>query len=176
MQTQIKLGEVKGLSRRNILKRVGLAAGAMGALAIAADASSSNNEENDGDEIVGLWLTVLSAPDNSFPSFKVVEVYGGGGTYTGSGQPDLTPAALSSTAWGIWERVGQRKFRSIGQYWTYNPDATPSGFAFGDLTSTVSKDGKTYHGEGRLQYFDNNGSPLGPLLTFFNDGTRITFP
>ena len=176
MQTQIKLNEMEGLSRRNILKRAGLAVGAMGALAIAADASSSNNDQQDAGEIVGLWLTVLSAPDNSFPSFKIIEVYGGGGTYTGSGQPDLTPDALSSAAWGIWERVGQHKFRAIGQFWTYNPDATPSGFAFGDLTSTVSKDGKTYHGEGRLQYFDNSGNPLGAPLPFANDGTRITFP
>jgi hypothetical protein len=175
MQTQVEFSETENLSRRNILKRAGLAAGAMGALALVKGTTVAKAEDQD-QQIVGLWLTVLSAPDNSFPSFKIIEVYGGGGTYTGSGQPDLTPTALSSAAWGIWSRVGQRKFHSVAQFWTYNPDATPSGFAFGDLTSTVSKDGKTYHGEGRLQYFDNDGNPLGPPLTFFNDGTRITFP
>jgi hypothetical protein len=166
------------VNRRHILKGAGMflgASGAMAALAIPAGASN-NNEEEDADAIVGLWLSVVSAPDNSFPPFKAFELYGGGGTWSGSGQPDLTPAALSSTAWGIWKRVGERKFRLVARFWTYNPDATPSGFAAVDVTVALSKDGKTYHGEGPLQFFDNSGNPLGPPSTAFDDGTRITFP
>ncbi len=151
------------------------ASGALAALAIPAGASN-NNQEKDEDEIAGLWLTVVSAPDNSFPAFKAFELYGGGGTFSGSGQPDLTPAALSSTAWGTWKRVGDRKFRVVARFWTYNPNATPSGFAAVEFTVTLSNDGKTFHGEGPSQFFDNNGDPLGLPSTIFDDGTRITSP
>ncbi len=170
------------VNRRHILKGAGMflgASGALAALAIPASAGAgSNNEEQDTDEIVGLWRrrTVVSAPDNSFPPFGAFELWGGGGTFSGSGQPDLTPAALASTAWGAWKRVGERKVRVVGRFWTYNPDATPSRFASIDFTVTLSKDGKTYHGEGPIQFFDNNGNPLGPPTTTFDDGTRITFP
>jgi hypothetical protein len=166
------------VNRRHLLKGAGMflgASGAMAALAIPAEASN-NNEEEDANEIVGLWRTVVSAPDNSFPPFGAFELWGGGGTFNGSGQPDLTLAALASTAWGAWKRVGRRKFRIVARFWTYNPNATPSGFAALDFTVTVSKDGKTYHGEGTSQFFDNNGNPLSPPLPTFDDGTRITFP
>jgi hypothetical protein len=94
----------------------------------------------------------------------------------GSGQPDLTPAALASTAWGTWKRVGERKLHLVARFWTYNADATPSGFAAQDSIFTLSKDGKAYHGEGPTQFFDNDGNPLGPPSATFDDGTRITFP
>ena len=52
----------------------------------------------------------------------------------------------------------------------------PSGFAALDSIFTLSKDGKTYHGEGSTQFFDNDGNPLGLPSATFDDGTRITFP
>jgi len=54
--------------------------------------------------------------------------------------------------------------------------ASPTGFATVDGTTAVSEDGKTYHGEGALQFFDNDGNPLGPATRIFDDGKRITFP
>jgi|ERR1700687_5795022 len=54
--------------------------------------------------------------------------------------------------------------------------ANPTGFGTVDQTNTLSEDGKTYHGEGPLQFFDNDGNPLGPATTLFDDGKRITFP
>src|SRR5215470_4109832 len=68
----------------------------------------------------GLWSTVVHAPDNSF-SFPAFELWGSGGTFIGSGQPDLTPAALGSSAWGVWRRIGPRQFRVIARFWTYDP-------------------------------------------------------
>jgi hypothetical protein len=167
------------VNRRNMLKRAGIvlgASGALAALATPAGATKDKDEDTDKDtdEVAGLWSTVVSAPDNSFPPFKAFEVYGAG-TWTGSGQTDLTPAALASTAWGTWKRVGHRKFRVIGRYWTYDPNENPTGFGAVDFTLTLSKDGKTYHGEGPTQFFDNNGKSLGPPSTTFDDGTRITF-
>jgi len=131
--------------------------------------------EEDRNDIVGLWSTVVHAPDNSF-SFNAFEQWGGGGTFIGSGQTDLTPAALESSAWGVWKRVGPRKFRVIARFWTYDPSANPTGFATIDFTFTLSKDGKTYHGEGPTQFFDNNGNPLGPPSPTLDDGTRIASP
>jgi hypothetical protein len=164
------------VNRRQMLKGAGMflgTGGALATLAMPAEAEKHNAEE-DADEIVGLWRTVVSAPDNSFPAFPAFEVWSAGGTFTGSGQPDLTPAALASTAWGAWNRVGKRRFHLVARFWTYNPDASPSGFASVDFLFTLSKDGNAYHGEGPTQFFDNNGSPLGPPSATFDDGTRVT--
>lgn len=164
------------VNRRHMLKGAGMflgASGALSALAVPAGATSEG-EDKDADEIVGLWQGVVSAQDNSF-SFKTFEQYGDR-TWISSGQTDLTPAALSSSLWGIFKRVGHRKFRGIGRFWTYDPRANPTGFGAVDQTTTVSEDGKTYHGEGSLQFFDINGNSLGRPTTILDDGTRITFP
>jgi hypothetical protein len=160
--------------RRHMLKGAGMFLGASGVLATLAIPAGSATESQDADEIVGLWQGVVSAQDNSFPSFKTFELYGG--IWISSGQTDLTPAVLASSLWGTFKRVGHRKFRGIGRFWTYDPNANPTGFGAVDQTTTVSEDGKTYHGEGPLQFFDNNGNPLGPPTTILDDGTRITFP
>jgi len=123
----------------------------------------------------GLWSTVVHAPDNSF-SFKAFELWGRDGTWIGSGQIDLTPAALESSAWGVWSHVGPRQFRVVLRVWTYDPSANPTGFGTGDFTYTLSSDGKTYHGEGPLQFFDNDGNPLTPPIPTLDDGTRIASP
>jgi hypothetical protein len=164
------------VNRRHMLKGAGMFLGASGALAAFAVPAGATSEDEDADEIVGLWRTVVSSPDNSFPPFGAFELWGGRGTFSGSGQTDLTPAALASTAWGTWKRVGERKLHLVARFWTYNADATPSGFAALDSVFTLSKDGKTYHGEGSTQFFDNDGNPLGLPSATFDDGTRITFP
>ena len=173
--TQPMKEPVPDSNRRNMLKGAGMflgASGALAALAIPVGAAS----EQDADEILGLWQGVISAPDNSFPPFKTFEQYGGGGIWISSGQTDLTPAALSSALWGTFKRVGHRQFRGIGRFWTYGPGGTPTGFGAADQITTVSEDGKTYHAEGPLQFFDNAGNSLGPATTLFDDGNRITFP
>ena len=130
---------------------------------------------SDNGSPAGLWSTVVHAPDNSF-SFNAFELWGGGGTFIGSGQTDLTPAALESSAWGVWSKIGPRQFRVTARFWTYDASANPTGFATVDFTFTLSSDGTTYHGEGPLQFFDNNGNPLGPPIPTFDDGTRIASP
>jgi hypothetical protein len=61
-------------------------------LAIPAGATSEKDTEG---LLAGLWHGVISSPDNSFPSFQTFEQYGEG-TWTGSGQPDLTPPVASN--------------------------------------------------------------------------------
>ncbi len=162
-------------NRRQMLKRAGMVLGASGAFAALATPAGATSEDQDADEIVGLWQGLVSAKDNSFPPFATFEQYGGG-LWIGSGQTDLTPAALSSALWGTFKRVGHRKFRGIGRFWTYDPNANPTGFGAVDQTTIVSEDGKTYHGEASLQFFDNNGNPLGPPTTIIDKGNRIAFP
>jgi hypothetical protein len=162
------------VNRRHVLKGAGMFLGAGGALAALATPAGGTSGDQDVDEIGGLWQGVVSVQDNSFPPFKTWELYGGG-IWISSGQTDLTSAALSSSLWAIFKRVGSRKFRGIGRFWIYDPSANPTGFGTVDQTTTVSEDGKTYHGEGPLQFFDNNGNALGPPSTIFDDGIRITF-
>jgi hypothetical protein len=162
------------VNRRNMLKRAGIVLGASGVLATLAIPAGATSEDHDVVEIVGLWQGVVSAQDKSFPPFMTFELYGG--IWISSGQTDLTPAVLASSLWGTFKRVGHRKFRGIGRFWTYDPTANPTGFGAVDQTTTVSEDGKTYHGKGSLQFFDNNGNSLGPPTTILDKGTRITIP
>jgi len=133
------------------------------------------DDDGDQNKIVGLWHTQVSSPCGVV-LFQAFEQWGAGGTFIGSGQTDLTPAALESSAWGVWKRIGPRKFHEIGRFWTYDNNANPTGFGAIDFTFTLSNDGNTYHGEGPTQFFDTNGNPLGPPSPTCDDGTRISSP
>jgi NAD(P)-dependent dehydrogenase (short-subunit alcohol dehydrogenase family) len=82
------------VNRRIMLKRAGMVLGASGALATLAIPAGATSEDHDVVEIVGLWQGVVSAQDNSFPSFKTFELYGG--IWISSGQTDLKPAVLTN--------------------------------------------------------------------------------
>ena len=159
--------------RRVVLKKAGMflrAAGALAALNTSANAASEGNGMGP-DELAGLWASVVSAAD-SFPAFKAFELYGNG-LWIGSGQTDLTPAALASALWAVYRRVGPNTFHGVGRFWNYDASANPTGFASVDQITTVSKDGKSYHGEATLQFFDNDGNPLGPPTVIYDNGTRV---
>ena len=154
----------------------GMFLGASGALAAAlAIPAGATSEDLETEQITGVWMSVVSAADKSFPSFAAIEVYGER-IWLGSGQGDLTPAALASTLWGVFRRIGRRKYRGSGRFWTYDPAANPTGLAAVDMITTVSEDGKAYHGVGSMQLFDNNGNPLGPATPINDDGVRVSFP
>ena len=159
----------KSMDRRQMFKGAGklLGAGALAAVALPTGADA----ESDPSDIAGLWAVVVSSPGS--PSFPAFESWGSGGTWTGSGQPDLTPAALGSTAWGAWTKMGDRMFHLIARFWTYSPTAVPTGFAAINFTYTLSADGKTYHGVGTTEFYDTNNHPLGPPVPTTDDGMRI---
>ncbi|MBV8632112.1 MAG: hypothetical protein JOZ83_14370 [Silvibacterium sp.] len=164
------------LDRRRMLTRAGMVLGATGALAALTIPSSAAGRESaeEADEMNGLWQGTISSPDNSFSPFGAFLMYGGG-IWTGSGSVDLTLAALSSTLWGAFKRIGPHQFHGIGRFWTYDANFNPTGFATVDQINTVSRDGKKYHGDGALQYFDNNGNSVGPATAFSDDSTRVPF-
>jgi len=171
--TDASMAPDRKLDRRCMLTRAGIlfgATGVLGALAIPASAT----ETEGANEMDGLWQGVISSPDNSFSSFGVYLMYGGG-IWTGSGQVDLTLAALSSTLWGAFKRIGPRQFHGVGRFWTYDANFNPTGFATVDQINTLGADGKKYHGDGALQYFDNIGNSLGPAVAFSDDSTRVPF-
>ena len=159
------------LDRRRMLMRAGTIFGSGGALAALALPAVAGAEEQAA-EIDGLWESLISAADNSFPAFRAFNLYGGG-LWIGSGETDLTPAALSSPLWALTRRIGPRRFHGVGRFWTYDPNANPSGYAGVDQIATVSDDGKTYRGEGSLQFFDTSGNPLGPPAPLRDNATRI---
>jgi len=162
------------VNRRVMLKKASMFLGAAGTLAVLNTSANAASEGQGlgADEIAGLWLGIISASDGSFPPFDVFDLFGGG-VYISSGQNDLSPASLSSAAWQTYKRVGPEEFQAVGRFWTYDTNGNNTGFGAVSVKFTVSKDGKTYHGEGPLQFFDNNGNSLGPPITIFDDGTRI---
>lgn len=159
--------------RRRLFMQAGAVLGAGSALAaIALPAAAAGKEE--AGEIDGVWESVISAADNSFAAFRAFNVYGGG-LWIGSGQTDLTPAALSSSLWSVTRRIGPRRFHGVGRFWTYDANANPSGFASVDQITTISEDGRTYYGEGWLQFFDVDGKPLGVPAPLRDNATRLVF-
>jgi hypothetical protein len=164
---------MQAVGRRNMIKRAGMLFGAGGVIATLATPARADDTDSDKNGIVGLWGVVVSAADNSFPAFPAFESWGGGGTWTGSGQPDLTPAALGSTGWGAWKLVKDGKFHMIGRFWTYSPAAVPTGFATLDFVYTLSGDGNHYRGTGPTQFFDTSGNPYAPPTPTIDTGTRI---
>jgi hypothetical protein len=161
------------LDRRRMFMRAGVVLGTTGALAALAVPVSAAAIEG-ADEMDGLWQGVISPPDNSFTPFGVYLMYGGG-IWTGSGQVDMTLAALSSTLWGAFKQIGPRQFHGVGRFWTYDANFNPTGFATVNQINTIRADGNAYHGDGALQYFDNNDNSLGPAAPFFDDSTRVPF-
>jgi hypothetical protein len=163
----------KLLNRRDVLAGAAAlaAAGGLGALVLPGAALAANAGQ---DELTGLWHDVISAADNSFPPFQTFELYSGG-IWIGSGNTDLTPASLDSSAWGIWERLAPHSFRATGRFWTYKPNGTPSGFGVVSYTLTVSDDGSAFRGQGPQQFFDTKGQALGAPATLLFRATRVTF-
>jgi len=156
-----------GIGRRHLLKGAGVL---LGAEAAAAPSASADDEDSQP-SIEGLWGTVVSSP--GLPSFQALETFGGGGVWTGSGQTNLTPAALASTAWGVWTSLGNHKFKVIARFWIYTPTAVPVGYAAINFTYTLSADGKHYAGVGTTSSFDTNNNPLGPPAVTYDNGVRI---
>jgi hypothetical protein len=157
-------------SRRQILKRAGGAAAAAGALAAFPAAAAAENDPNDP---TGLWGGVVSASDNSFPPFNVWSLWGAG-ILIASGNQDLTPAGLSSSALATWKKISPGMFRSIQRVWVYSaPPAAPAGSLGVNLTFTLHFDGKTMHGVGTVQFYDTTGTPQGPPTPITTDATRI---
>src|SRR5258708_15274851 len=66
------------VNRRHMLKGAGMFLGASGTLAALATPAGASSEDEDADDIAGLWQGIVSAQDNSFPPFKTFEQYGGG--------------------------------------------------------------------------------------------------
>ena len=166
------------IGRRRILSEAGKLLGggaAVAALTSSPVEASQYQAEGGPGQISGLWQGTVSAKDNSFPPFKTFELYGGG-IWISSGQTDLTPAALDSSLWGTFTQTGPRTFRGTGRFWTYDPHANPTGFGALIQTTTISNDGRTYHGEAPLQFFDSNGNALGPAVTILDDGVLIANP
>ncbi len=162
------------MDRRRILQGAGGFLGAAGMFAAMASPADGQAAENDPPSIQGLWQGVVSG--SGFPAFETFELYGGT-IWISSGQTDLTPAAMDSSLWATFTRVGPRTYRGIGRFWTYtwNGSAGASTNGYGALvqTTTLVPDGNSYSGEGALQFYDNNGKPVGTPIMIADHGKRI---
>jgi hypothetical protein len=160
------------MDRRRILQRGGALLGGAGML--AAMASPAAAEQDDAPSIEGLWQGVVSGP--GFPPFETFELYGGT-IWISSGQTDLTPAAMDSSLWSTFKQIGPRAYRGIGRFWTYNwngsAGASPNGYGAYVQTTILSQDGNAYSGQGPLQFYDNNGRPVGAPVVITDQGVRI---
>jgi len=158
------------INRRRVFQGAGTLLGGGAAAALLSDAAMA--QEADPSDIQGLWQSIISAKDNSFPPFGGFEIYGGS-IWIASGNTDLTPAAMDSALWGAFRKIGDRTYRGVGRFWTYSPTAVWTGFGTVNQTTTLSKDGNSYHAEAAGRFYDTNGNPLGPATTLLDNGVRV---
>ena len=162
------------MDRRRILQRAGGFLCGAGMLAAMVTPAAAEPPQDDTTGIEGLWQGVVAGP--GFPAFETFELYGGT-IWISSGQTDLTPAAMDSSLWATYSLIGHRTYRGIGRFWTYNwngsAGASTNGYGALVQTTTLSADGNSYSAEGPLQFYDNNGKPVGAPIVITDRGVRI---
>src|SRR5260370_11094528 len=95
-----------------MIKAAGMFRGASVTLAALATPAGASSEDEDADDIAGLWQGIVSALDNSIPPFKTFAQYGGG-VWARTRPPGLEPAERNNVRSVRIPPVGSRTIRRI---------------------------------------------------------------
>jgi hypothetical protein len=148
------------------------------AAAIIAPQTSTNTIE-------GAWTVKVQFKTGAFAAVKDLEfmlVFNRGGTMTESSNYDGAPPV--PPAYGIWRKVGNRKFEAKYVFYQSKPPATFEDLKLGGWMPggkgilldkiTLSPDGKSYTSSIKMKLFDENGKP-GEVSTAACRGVRMKF-
>lgn len=147
-------------------------AGILG-LTSASSARAQSNESEFRDALQGTWrvqITIVDCATGSpFPGPPIVELlaFARGGTVSGTGSeslPFFQPGQLSS-AYGIWNRTGEHRFRSVRDtfiLFTTLPNPPFPGFTAGRRrdTESIQVDDDRYTFVTVAQFLDGDGNML----------------
>ena len=141
-------------------------------LPILAQAGNEQSDSVYSDSIVGLWQVVYTPVASSTPitvSFK--EWHSDGTEFENIW---LAPVG-GDICFGAWKTIAPRTVHTHHIGWIFaTPGATATNYFIQDETDTVSRDGKTYTGNYKMQVYSLAGVKEGPETDGTIAATRIT--
>jgi hypothetical protein len=140
-----------------------------------------------GDDLVGAWRGAMQFTTGAFAGTKDLELmyaFAAGGTMTESSNYDAAPPV--PPAYGVWRRVGARRYEAKYQFFQTRPVTTadelvksggwvPNGYGVITQAFVLSEDGKTFESKATLELFDKEGKPTAGGGEATARGTRIGF-
>jgi len=148
-----------------------LAAFLIGSFAGAVPSSFAAEAGKGGDNLVGAWRGKVQFVSGALADTKDLEfmyAFNVGGTMTESSNYDAAPPV--PPAYGVWRKVGPRKFEAKYQFFQSKPVTSaeelvkgggwgPDGHGILVQTMTLSADGNTFESRITLELFDKDGKP-----------------
>lgn len=146
--------------------------------------AQSANVSND---LAGAWTSKVQLTSGAYAEVKDLAfkmVFNVGGTMTESSNYDAAPPA--SPAYGVWRRIGARKFEAKYEFFQPQPTATseeifrnngwlPGGYGILRETITLSRDGNSFNSMIAIDMFDNSGKAAAGGGRGTAHGVRIRF-
>ena len=141
-------------------------------LLVALCAAGCGRERSRTDRaLVGAWRGGVQFPTGAFATTKDLEfmyVFNLGGTMTESSNYDGAPPV--PPAYGVWRKVGERKYEAkYAYYWTKPPASfdeiakgngwSPGGHGVISQEITLSADGNSFESAIKYEVFDQTGKP-----------------
>jgi hypothetical protein len=137
--------------------------------------------------IVGAWRGTVQFTTGAFAATKDLEfmyVFNVGGTMTESSNYDGSPPV--PPAYGVWRKVGERKYEAkYAYYWTKPPANfdeiakgngwAPGGHGVLSQEITLSADSNSFESTIRYQVFDQSGKPTEKESVATAKATRMGF-
>lgn len=160
-------------SAYSVLLGIALAAGAFSTIALAAPNKGA-------DDLVGAWRGRIQFSSGLFASTRDLEfmyVMNVGGTMTESSNYDTAPPP-SPPAYGVWRRVGVRKYELRYHFFQSKADGSnwaPDGYGIISEKLTLSEDGNSFESTIRFDLFDKDGKAASGSGEGLVKGTRIRF-
>jgi hypothetical protein len=142
---------------------------------------------NGSTDLTGAWTSNVQLTSGAYAEIKDLTfkmVFNAGGTMTESSNYDAAPPA--SPAYGVWRRIGGRKFEA--KYEFFQPQAVaaseeifrnngwlPGGYGILRETITLSRDGNSFESTITIDMFDNSGKAISGGGKGTARGVRIRF-
>jgi hypothetical protein len=126
------------------------------------------------DSIVGLWHVIYTMlPPGGPPTLMNVSLKEWHSDGTEFENAYLAPGG-GNLCLGVWKTVAPRTVQVHHVGWIFTQPGTATGYFTQDEIDTVSRDGKTYTGTFKFQFFDINDVPQGAEVNGTIAATRIT--
>ncbi|MDI1320211.1 MAG: hypothetical protein PSW75_08470 [bacterium] len=125
-----------------------------------------------GPELVGAWRGRVQFTTGAFAAVQDIDfmyLFNAGGTMLESSNYDGAPPV--PPAYGVWRKVGDRKYQAKYSYYATKPPASfdeiargggwgPGGYGLLTQEITLAADGKSFESTIRYEIFDQAGKPV----------------
>jgi hypothetical protein len=152
-------------------KHAVLAVFLVASLSSAGPSSLAAETGNSGDNLIGAWRGKVQFASGALAETKDLEfmyAFSAGGTMTESSNYDSAPPV--PPAYGVWRKVGPRKFEAKYQFFQSKAVASadelvkdggwvPDGYGLLAQKMTLSADGNSFESRITLELYDKNGKP-----------------